>query len=117
MPVGTRGSNTQEESLKRLLGMITEIKTMPDADLEFLVNLETTILQYIRGRTEQAMQPPVTPPLDGVSAQFSGMGMAGGMGGGMPGMGPMPSGAGRVPGIRSEPAMPNPDELRRMLSQ
>lgn len=112
MPVGQRGTNTQEEALKKLLNSITEIKTMPDADLEFLVNLETTILQYIRGRVDQAMapQPPSPDPqMAGVSEAMSGMGMAA--------MPAGPGGGGGVPGLRQEPAMPNPDELRRMLNQ
>lgn len=121
MAVGTRGTNTQDEMLRKLLGSITEIKMAPDADLEFLVNLETTVLQYIRGRAEAAMQPSPSPPMDQISQQFSGMGMATpGMAqpptGGMPGM-PGAGGGGGVPGIRQEPAMPNPDELRRMLGQ
>jgi len=53
------------------------------------------------------MGPPMGPP----------PGMGGGLppelmgAGGMPGMG----GGGGIPGMRQEPAMPNPDELRRIL--
>ena len=87
---------------------------MPDADLQFLISLETTILQKIREPYDQMSgqmsaptpggQPMPQPPMPG---------------GGGP---PMPGGftvgqGGGARGMRTEPNAPNPDELRRMLGQ
>lgn len=116
----SRSTNTMAEFLQRMMGDISEAKTLPDADLEFLIQLETTILQKLRA------------PVDALMGQMQGQGAgpvdqlqgAGAMMGGMPsGPGPLgvsgapmaPNGQERVPGTRMEPAMPNPDEFRRML--
>lgn len=76
MPLGTRGTNTQSEALKRLLADISEMKTYPDADLEFLIGLETLILGKIRAQVDGALgqAPPANP------------GTPSGSPGGMPGM-------------------------------
>lgn len=117
----SRSTNTMAEFLQRILGDIAEAKTLPDADLEFLITLETTILQKLRA------------PIDALMGQMQGQG-AGGQGGGQQGgmegqaglpampqipmggdMGgmPLPVGGGqRVSGTRMEP---NLDEMQRMM--
>lgn len=108
----SRSTNTMQEGLNGLLSQISEMKTMPDADLNFLIQLETTILQKIREPYDQMSgqmsaptpggQPMPQPPTPG--------------GGAMPGGFTVGQGGG-ARGMRTEPAAPNPDELRRMLGQ
>lgn len=104
----TRGTNTQAEALQRLLADISQIKTMPDADLEWLIQLETFILAKLR------------EPIEQMSGQMQGM--AAGPPSPQPGMSPMGGGvpgggmAGGPPGVMPGGQAPNPDELRRMLA-
>lgn len=115
------------EGLRRILNEITSMKTMPDGDLSFLVQLETEILSYLRTPTEQAQ---MGQGANGQSPDLSMMGGGGGMGGGLPpgmdasgGMGspvgsfPMPPpGTPASGGIPVPGAGINPDELRRVLA-
>ena len=113
-----RETNTMSEGLMRILNEITKMKAMPDGDLQFPVELETMVLQYLRPVTAQeqtpggqmgGMQPPMDPmmgaPMDPMMDPM--MAMAG-----PPGL---------PPGVPANPMMPgggiNPDELRRMLEQ
>lgn len=109
MPVGGRTTNTMAEVLTNMLRDLSVAKTLPDADLEFLVELETQILMKLRQPLEQAMnqslptppeQQPNLPPL---------MPMA------PPVDVPMPPPGQTVPGLRQQPPMPSPDELSRLL--
>lgn len=119
--MAVRGTNTMAEALQRMLGDISQMKTLPDGDLEYLANLETMVLKKLREPIDavQAMglsqaggggQPGAMPP---------GMGPGGGMQ--MPPAGPPMGGQGAggipqgMPGMQQGPAMPNPDELRRLL--
>lgn len=113
MPVGSRGTNTMSEALQRLLADISQIKAMPDADLEFLVNLETVILKKLR------------EPVDNMAGQMQGPGGGPSMGGAPPPPGAGPGGpmpvsmgppGGGVAGLRSGVGPPNPDELRRVIA-
>ena len=131
----SRSTNTMEEFLRRILGDIAEAKTLPDADLEFLVGMETGILQKLRqpvdamqGQTAGVgdMEAGQASALSGADPMAGAMGMGGmgdPMGGAMPGQVPMAGGVGvngssggGVPGLASEPTIP-PDELRRMLGR
>lgn len=114
----SRSTNTMAEFLQRIMGDIAEAKTLPDADLEFLIGLETTILQKLRapvdalmgqmegggaGQSQTALpQSPMMPPMPG---------------GGPPMQMPMPQmpTPERVTGTRMEPNMPPIDEIRRTL--
>lgn len=101
MATGTRGTNTMQEGLAKMVSEISQLKITPDADLEFLITLETQILQYIKTKANGALQG----------------GMPGMGGGGMMGA-PLPSFAGQgAGGVMQSPGMPNPDELRRMTTQ
>ena len=111
--MAVKSTNTQSEVLQSMLGDISVAKTLPDADLPFLVELETMILSKVREPLDQAAGqlgpqgpsapagPPPAPP-------------------GMPPMGPMPcgpppdtGGGAGVPGLRNQG--PSPDELARLL--
>ncbi len=102
--MASRSTNTQAEALQRLLGDIADMKTYPDADLEWLIGLETTILQKLREPVAAAMS-------QSDMGQMSGQSQA-------PPMAPPPGAAPPgVPGLRQGPGAPNPDELRRLLTQ
>lgn len=100
----SRETNTMSEGLRKMLSEITNLKTMPDSDLPFLINLETQILDYLRTPT---------------AATQGGQPLPGGpMGGGPMGMMPQaPPGTPAGGGIGMGAGMPNPDELRRVLQQ
>lgn len=108
MATGTRGTNTMMEGLREMMALISELKVTPDADLEFLINLETTILQKVRGQVDSA-----SGQMDGISEQFQG---------GIPGAAPATTPAGAMPAGMGAPGSPgnfqmgNPDEMRRMLT-
>lgn len=118
--MATRSTNTMQEALQGLLTSISEMKLMPDADLEWLIQIETIILQKAREPIERMQSQGLTAAMPPGGPQMGGMPGGPPMGGpGMPPPGPppMPAGVGGgVPGMRSEP-MTNPDELRRMFTQ
>jgi len=130
---GTQRNNTQQEYLQSLLQDVAYAQSLPDADLDFLTNLQQLVLTKIREPMESALAaagmagggaPPVggAPSPGGLPGMPGGDpmgGMPGGMpGGGMPGGMPMPAPqGGGVPGLRNGIAMPPVDELRRMLGQ
>lgn len=99
--MATRGTNTMQEALQRLLTDVAQMKTLADADLPWLVELESMVLTKIR-EPVQAMQQP-----GGALAQPTGPppGMMQGM----------PSGSPMGGGMMAGPQMPNPDELQRLL--
>src|SRR2546421_21952 len=126
--MATRATNTQQEALQRILGDISQIKTYPDADLQYLVGLETNILGKLREPFE-AMQGQLGPGGPGGPGGGPGVGappgmppgLPPGMGPGMPppGMGgpgpsagppPMPVSlgppGGGVPGVMNRPGLP-----------
>lgn len=121
--MATRGTNTMSEGLQKLMQDITGLKATPDADVAFLIGLETTILGKLReGFAKAAGQMP-PPPGSAVEAGMGGMGAGGGMGdmamagaGGAPGGVPMgAAGPGSpmppMPGVRF-----SPDVMRRAIS-
>lgn len=121
--MAARSTNTMAEFLQKMLSDIATAKTLPDADLAFLLQLETAILQKLRS------------PIDAMMGQMSPNGQQGNpqQGGGQPapgGQGPSQMGvvgamnpnpvatpppAQRVPGIRSDPGAVNMDELMRSM--
>ncbi len=102
--MAARSTNTMIEGLQRLLSDIAQMKSLADSDLPFLVELETMVLGKLRAPVQQMSDqgmmpqgPPAAPP-----------GMEGGMG-------PSFQGAG-LPGVATQPAAPNADELSRLLN-
>lgn len=99
----TRENNTMAEGLSKILTSVTQMKVQPDADMPFLISLETDILNYLK--PPQPAQP----------------GAPGGQNGGQPpmgqpgGMGPMGPAMGQVMGGQGQAGSPNPDELRRLV--
>lgn len=104
MPTSTQPSMV--DGLNKMLSDIAQLMALPDADLEFLTTLQTGIVSYIRQGQQPASQPQSAVP--------------GGAGGPNPG-GPSMGGLGQMPpgmmggGASMGMAMPNPDELRRMI--
>lgn len=110
-----RSTNTMVEGLQNTLRDISMMKTAPDANLEFLAELELQILSFLRQPMEQAM------------TAGAGAGGAPGAGGTPMGPAPAPPGAGAptgggpsfagqgVPGLRTQPMPPSADELQRLL--
>lgn len=109
--------NTMVEGLQKLAQDITALKSTPDADVTFLIGLETQILTKLREPYEAAAGQMGPPPGNAVDA---GLGMAdsgmsvmpggGGVAAGMPGPGgPMPA---SVPGGAMRQS---PDMMRRAL--
>ena len=95
-----------QEGLQQLLSSIAQLKSAPDANLEFLSQIEGAILQKLREPMQQAAQAlaqagGVMPP--GMAQQ---LGAATGAGVGQQ----APQGATPSAG------MPNPDELRRLVA-
>ena len=122
----TRSMNTQTEVLSKMASMIFDAKVSDDADLPFLIQLETMILNYLKNGPEgQGQEDPgyagMGPAPGGPPP---GMGPGGPMPdmvaepGPVPGMGPMPTGpgAGGLPGAGPGGAVAG-DELRRLLQQ
>jgi hypothetical protein len=133
MPSGTRQSNTTDEQLRRLLPMISEMKLADDVDPEFVTQLETQVISKIREPLDRA---------NAMSQAAQQMGAAGspmGPMGAAAGPAPAPPAteaqgmpiemlaqllaaqqqAGRAApqrGLQPSPAMPPPDELRRVLT-
>lgn len=107
--MAVRGTNTMQEALQSLLQETAQMKTLADADLPWLVELESMVLSKIREPLD-AQQGQQGPPQGMAAGPMGGMPPGGGMG--------MPAGQG-VPGgggMQAGPQMPNPDELQRLLS-
>ena len=105
--MATRSTNTMAEVLQRFLGDIAQAKVLMDADLPFLLQLETMIVDKLRDPVRQLQEQGLIPK-DG--AQMAG--------GGMPGMPGMPGATPQqIPGVMQQAAAPNADELQRLLSQ
>ena len=110
-----RSTNTMSEVLVTILRELSVAKTLPDSDLQFLVDVETLILQKLRAPLDAAaaaMGPAAGPTLPPDQSQMAPM---------MPMAPPMdapvpPPPAEGPPGLRQQPPMPSPDELQRLLT-
>lgn len=92
-------SGNMADGLNKMLADVAKLAAVPDADLDFLIKLQMIITDYLRSgggenSQQQSQQMAPQPPGAGMAQQGTGQ-----MGGAMMGMG-----------------MPNPDELRRMMS-
>ena len=104
--MAVRGTNTMQEALQSLLQETAQMKTLADADLPWLVELESMVLSKIREPLDAQQQAPAQGPMGGMPPMPPGGGMGMPAGGGVPGGG----------GMQAGPQMPNPDELQRLLS-
>lgn len=118
---GSRQTNTFGEALQKLLRDLADMKVMPDADLPFIVDIETKVIGKLRSGIDQSVQSgnSSVPVGIGGGPEMAMPPMPGGTPGGMPGGGgmPMPGGPPGVPGVSTSPQMPSTDELRRLLTQ
>ena len=94
------------EGLHQLLSSLAQLKAAPDANLEFLSAIESSILAKLREPMQQAAEAlaqagGAVPP--GMAQQL----------GGAAGAGPGP---GQGPPATPSAGMPNPDELRRLVA-
>lgn len=119
---------TQAEELTKMLSQIAQTKTKPDADLPYLIQLESLILTKLREPFVAAQQQAYggaapgglpNPVMHGPPGVPGGMPQAGppGLAGGPP----LPSASlaspgGGVNGVQSMASLPPVDEIRRMLS-
>lgn len=101
--MASRTTNTMSEGLVKMLQTITEMKLMPDADIEFLIGLETQVMQKARepfesvqGGGATGLQPPAAGGAVGAPAQ------------------PLPAGG---PAGVAGGGVNAPDELRRALGR
>lgn len=110
-----KAGGTFVESLRNTLGDLAQIATMPDADLQFIVQLQGIITQFIRQQAMATLGPPGGAPGGAPGGE------AGAQAGGapsQPGLGPPPAPQGIAPGGGAGMAgmgTPNPDELRRVM--
>lgn len=115
--------NTMAEGLQKLVMEVASLMGTPDADIEWLTDLQAHVTQKIRQPIDGAGGGPLPPagadagqgPMPPELAAMMGGGGPAAMGPGIgappPGMpGPMPGG----PSMSPQP--PNPDELRRLMS-
>lgn len=111
MAVGTRENNTMAEGCRKILGVLTDMKLMPDVDDQFVQTMEAAIIGYLRNPTPQEQAQAQGGPPGGAMGAAMGQVMQPG-GGGPPMGGPPMGGGGGMP-----MGATNPDELRRVLQQ
>lgn len=115
-------NDTYEGALEVLLKQVAGMKMLADANLPFLIDLETRVLNEVRSPERQMQAAGIIPSGAANPQGAQALGMPPGMGGpGGPGVGMSAGpasfqGAG-VPGLGpAGPPPANPDELRRVLS-
>src|SRR5262252_3584930 len=111
MATGTRTTDTFTEGLRSVLSDIQDLKTTDNADLPFIINLETIVLQRLKQQGSDALQGVNVPNIPLPSQMGGGPGPGGGMGPPMGGpMGPMAGGGPMMPGAGpvGPPGMPPP---------
>ena len=105
MPARGSSVNTMAEGLRSLLSEIAQLKATPDADVDFLTQVETAILTRIRADSVAAA---------GLTQQGPGFGPP--PGAASPGLMPADAAPGTA-GMMQGPPPINPDELRRLMGQ
>lgn len=115
-------NDTYAGALEVLMKQLATMKGLADANLPFIVQLETQVIGEIRSPERMMQQAGIIPPGQQNPQGMGALGLP--PGGGMPPQGmpggasaPAPSqlGAG-VPGVQQSPAPVNPDEMRRILT-
>lgn len=85
------------EALQKLMREIADMKTLPDADMPFLVQMENMILQRMKQPVDDLRAQGQLPPA-------------------APQQAPMMAGSPMGGGMMAGPQMPPMDEMNRMLS-
>lgn len=111
MALGTKTTNSASEAMRGLLQELAYIKSFPDADLEFLTGIESSILEKLKAPIAQHMAQ-YGPGGSSPTAPGGGMAQMGTQ------MNPMVAQLAQgVPGgLRNAGTTPPVDELRRLLS-
>lgn len=115
--MSTRSTNTMQEVLQRFLTDLAQAKTLMDADMPFILGLETQIVDYLRNPIKQMQAQGVLPqggPDQGAQMQQM---QQGGQGAPQqfPQQIPTQPGTAGGGGVMPGAAAPNADELRRLL--
>lgn len=110
---GTRTTNTFDEELVKTYQTITNLKTLADADLPWVIQLETMVLDKIRSPERKLQQMGLIPGQGQNPQGNAAMGLPGAppMDMGMSAPPPSFAGAGAPPGVMMSPPPPNPAEL------
>ena len=95
--MASRSTNTMAELLQRLLSDLAQAKVLQDADLPFIVELETMIVSKLRDPMTKMQAEGMLPPGGPQPPMFPGQGM--------------PVGGGVMQGAGTPPV----DELRRLM--
>lgn len=107
--MASRSTNTMQEALQKMMRDLADMKTLGDADLPFVVELETSIINYFKRPVDELRAEGQLPPAD----PNGGM-PPGAMPAAPPSMG-MPAGADVGGGFMAGPKAPSTDELSRVL--
>jgi len=121
MATGTRQPNTMEELLRKQLSSLSDLFLADDADFDYITKLQAAIVGKLREPIDSVAQQGLTqaPPSLAVGMEGGGMQAPDMMGSAMPtpSPSPLPGGMGLRGGLNPSPAMPSPDELRRVITQ
>lgn len=102
--MASRSTNTMVEGLQKMLTDLAQMKTLMDADLPFILQIETMIVDKLRDPARRMQEAGLLPP-----GQAPDQGAPQ-----MPPPGPSFQGGGSA-GVMSGAPAPNADELRRLL--
>lgn len=115
--------NTMAEGLMKVAKELTALMALPNADIDFLTELQTSILGYVQhanmpsaslpppGPANQLPAPPGPPGPPGMPPEIASLLGGGGAPQGVAGAGMAPGPVGNLPSR----AAPDPGELRRMM--
>lgn len=107
-------NDTYIGALDVLLKQISLMKTLADANLPFIVQLETSVLEERRSPERMMQAAGLTPPGQPPQGPPPGMGPPPMPGGGMPGMPPGMGGPPGMPGMGGPPPMGPPGPMGGM---
>jgi len=106
-------NDTYAGALEVLMKQIATMKGLADADLPFLIQLETMVLGEIRNPERMMQQAGILPQSAQNPQGAAQLGLP--PGGGMGAPPPSQMGMGN-PGMQTSPGPVNPDEMRRILT-
>lgn len=108
-------NDTYAGALEVLMKQIATMKGLADANLPFLIKLETMVLGEIRNPERMMAAAGILPPEQANPQGMEQLGLP--PGGGMSAPPPSMLGAGNPgPGMSQGPGSVNPDEMRRILT-